>query len=80
MPELFTFWPISRKFALEVQREKACRGCSVREGFKEEVVFELHLPHSSCVGARGEDFSAAQRGCVRFWSKGEKVSYVQFEG
>lgn len=60
MPELFTFWPISRRFALEVQRGKACRGCSVREGFKEEALFELRLPHSRCVGARSEDFAAAQ--------------------
>lgn len=34
---------LQRKFVLEVQRQKDCRGCSVREGFKEEVAFELSL-------------------------------------
>lgn len=81
MPELFTFWPISRRFALEVQRGKACRGCNVREGFKEEALLELLSLIAGAVGARVRTSeSSADRGCVRFWSKGKKVSYVQFGG
>ena len=45
----------------------------MREGFKEEVLFELHLPHSRCVGARSEDFAAAQtEGVSGFGAKARK--------